>query len=316
MSCVCAIGLSELLSPGGVFPRQAPAGFGRAHRSPDDSVSRARQALQRRLQPVRPGQQRVGSDFNAVHHNPAGGGRAQRKFSLDRRGGQSAHAFFQNESPRSPVVRVGLRPNDEEVGDGAVGNPRLFAVQPKAAAGFFGAGTHRAGVGSAVGLGESEAADEFARRHSREIFALLRVVAEGENGMHRQRRLHRHRGAVAGIHPLYFARDESLGDRPDRRAAELRGKRRPEKSARAHFRNQFAVKALFAEGGNDSRREDGLRKVARGVAHLPLVGGKLLLQKQRVVGMKSGSHFFSGGKGRESCRPTFKHRVKPRNRRW
>jgi hypothetical protein len=50
-----------------------------------------------------------------------------------------------------------------------------------------------------VGLGEAEAADEFAGGELGQLFAALRLAAIGIDRVHDQRRLHRHRRAESGI---------------------------------------------------------------------------------------------------------------------
>ena len=62
---------------------------------------------------------------------------------------------------------VGARPDDGDVGDRAVGDPHLLAVQDPVVAVAAGAGAHRAGIGAGVGLGQAEAADRLAGGHPR-----------------------------------------------------------------------------------------------------------------------------------------------------
>jgi hypothetical protein len=68
-----------------------------------------------------------------------------------------------------------LGPDDGDVGDGAGGDPHLFAVEDVFVAVFAGAGGHAAGVGAEAGLGEAEAAELFAGGELGEPFLLLLV---------------------------------------------------------------------------------------------------------------------------------------------
>ncbi|KAF5299039.1 hypothetical protein FQA39_LY19195 [Lamprigera yunnana] len=63
-------------------------------------------------------------------------------------------------------------PDHEHIGDGAVGDPHLAALELVAAIDLVGAGGHAAGVGAVVGLGQAEAADELAAGHCRVLSAL------------------------------------------------------------------------------------------------------------------------------------------------
>ena len=56
-------------------------------------------------------------------------------------------------------------PDDRDVGDRAVGDPHLGAVQDPVVAVASRARAHRAGVGAGVRLGQAEAADRLAGRH-------------------------------------------------------------------------------------------------------------------------------------------------------
>ena len=85
---------------------------------------------------------------------------------------------------------VGPRPHDGDVGDGAVGDPHLGAVEHPVVAVALGRGAHAAGVGAEVGLGQAEAADRLAGRHARQPLLLLLLGAERVDREHRQRALH------------------------------------------------------------------------------------------------------------------------------
>ena len=67
-----------------------------------------------------------------------------------------------------PAVVRSARPDDGDVGDRAVGDPHLRAVEHPVGAVEAGAGAHRGRVGAGVGLGQPEAADRLAGGHPRQ----------------------------------------------------------------------------------------------------------------------------------------------------
>jgi len=72
-------------------------------------------------------------------------------------------------STRKPVhLAVQSRPHDRDVGDVAVGDPALHAVEHEAAVRALRAGAHAGGVRAEVRFGEAEAADRLAARHPRQ----------------------------------------------------------------------------------------------------------------------------------------------------
>ena len=180
-------------------------------------------------------------------------------------------------------LAVELRPDHGDVGDRRVGDPHLVAGEPIAAGDFLGAGDHRAGIGAVVGLGEAEAADELAAGELRQIFAALRFRAVIVDRVHDQRRLHRHRRAVAGIDPLDLARDQAVGDIAEAGAAVFFRDGRAEQAERAHLADDRRIVAFVAERLEHARKQLVLRIVARGVAHHALFFGQLALKVERVV---------------------------------
>ena len=129
---------------------------------------------------------------------------------------------FSSTKPRMrAVVRRRLRPDDEDVGDRGVGDPRLGAGQPVAAVHLLRPRPHAARIGAGVGLGQAEAADPLAGGELRQVLPALRVAAVGIDRIHDERGLHAHHRAIAGIDPLDLARDEPIGHVGRARAAEL-----------------------------------------------------------------------------------------------
>src|SRR3546814_14491366 len=86
-------------------------------RSPADAVARAVEAAEGAFQPRHMRKQRILANLDPVHHDLAGDRGAQGYFPLDFRRRQALQALFQDEPPDRTVVRVGFRPDDEDVGD-------------------------------------------------------------------------------------------------------------------------------------------------------------------------------------------------------
>ena len=79
--------------------------------------------------------------------------------------------------PRGPAAGIGLGIDHQRVGDRAVGDPHLAAVDDVAVALLLGAGRHRHHVGAGVRLRHRQRADMLAGNQLRQIFPLLRLVA-------------------------------------------------------------------------------------------------------------------------------------------
>mmetsp|Transcript_55832 Transcript_55832/g.147600 ORF Transcript_55832/g.147600 Transcript_55832/m.147600 type:complete len:274 (+) Transcript_55832:438-1259(+) len=155
-----------------VLARRAVARLRRAQRAPRDAVARAVEAAEGAPEPLGLGQQGRGRGDDAVEGDGARGGGAQRELALDLGRCEARHAALEHET--ADVARVVLGPHDEDVGDGRVGDPHLGARQDVAAVSLLArTRRHAAGVGSVVGLGEAEAADELARGKVREQACLL-----------------------------------------------------------------------------------------------------------------------------------------------
>ena len=139
-----------------------------------------------------------------------------------------------------------------------------------------------------VGLGEAKAADDLAGCELRQVFAALRLAAELEDGMHDQRGLHRHGGAIAGIDPLDLPRDQSIGDVAEPGSAVLFRDRRAEKAQRSHFLHDGGIEALLAIVEEDAGKQLVLGIAARGVAHHAFFRGELAFEVERIVPVEVG----------------------------
>ena len=114
---------------------------------------------------------------------------------------------------------VGASPDDRHVGDRAVGDPHLLSVQDPVVAVTPRAGTHRAGIRSGVGLGQTEAPERLPSGHRREPMLLLLLRAPAVNRKHRERALHRHQTADPAVAGLEFHARQPVRGRTRARAA-------------------------------------------------------------------------------------------------
>ncbi len=257
-----------------------PAEFRRPHRAPDDAVARIVEAAERAGETLRIRQQVLLRHHRAVEHDLAGDRGAQAELAFDRRRRETLGAALDQEAADDAVE---LRPHHRDVGDRGVRDPHLVAGQPVAVGDLLGPRRHRAGVGAVVGLGQAEAAEHFAGRELRQIFAALRLGAVGIDRVHHQRRLHRHHRAVAGIDTFHFTGNEPVADVAEAGAAVLLRDGGAEEPERAHLVDDLAIEALLAIGGEHARKQLVLGVAVRGVAHHALVGRQFAFEIERVL---------------------------------
>ena len=96
------------------------------------------------------------------------GDREAGRVGVDDEGADAARALR-----RRIVLVAGAREDDVEVGDAAVRDPGLLAVEDVAVAVGARRARHRGDVGAGVGLGERERGDRLAARHARQVARLL-----------------------------------------------------------------------------------------------------------------------------------------------
>src|SRR5216117_1367965 len=109
---------------------------------------------------------------------------------MDLAGFESLGALLHQEAA-DPLLAAG--PDDRQVGDVAVRDPALGAIEDPVLAVTAGPGRHSGRIGAKLRFGQTEAADHLAGRHSRKpaLLLLLRpVVMDGE---HAKRTLHRNK---------------------------------------------------------------------------------------------------------------------------
>ena len=122
-----AIGRPNCSRVTGVVDRGLEAVAGRAERAEHDAEPRLGQARQRPAQPAAPraARRRAGQP-NARQHQLAGDRGAQRQLVVDVARGEAGGAGRHDEAADA---LVGARPHDRDVGDRAVGDPHLGAVE-------------------------------------------------------------------------------------------------------------------------------------------------------------------------------------------
>ncbi len=168
---------------------------------------------------------------------------------------------------------LGLRPDDGDVGDAAVRDPRLRAVEDPRVAVFARVRAHAAGVRAEVGLGETEAADRLAGGKLRNPVVALLFRAVGVDRIHDETRLHGRERAQARVAALELLHDQAVGH-----VAEA-GKvvfldRRAEQPHLRHLRHEVVGKLLLAIRMLDDRKHFLIDEIAHGLAHHQLLFGE------------------------------------------
>src|SRR5206468_2855566 len=158
------------------------------------------QAGERAFEALDAGEQVFLRNERLVHHHFARDRGAQAELAVDRGRRQALGALLDEEAAYLSVL--GLRPDDEQIGNRRVADPGLGAGEAVAARDFLRPRLHARGVGAVVGLGEAEAADQLAPGELREIFLLVRLGAEFVDRRHHERALHAHGRAVTRVDAL------------------------------------------------------------------------------------------------------------------
>ena len=184
--------LSELHAVQRVLAGTKPAIFSRAQCAPGNAVACLVQATEWAFEAADVGQYIGFRHKHIVHDDFAGDGGTQAHFSLDLRRCQAFHAYFEDKAvnrllPADVAIRVSqLGPDDEHIGNRAVGDPHFGALEHEAAVHRLGTRQHAGRVRAMVGLCQSKAANPFAGGQFRQIFFFLRVAAIGVDRMHDQ----------------------------------------------------------------------------------------------------------------------------------
>ena len=133
--------------------------------------------------------------------------RPQRDLVLDLLGVVARRAFLHEESLDPAVLDV-AGPHHDDIGDGAVADPLLRAVDHVGIAVAARRGLQCDRVGPVVGLGERERADLLQPGHRRQPLLLLLLGAQHEDRLHREATMDHQECAHAPVAPGHLHRDQ------------------------------------------------------------------------------------------------------------
>ena len=269
----------------GVLEGGLVAVHGRAEAAPGDAVARLVEAHQGVLDADRLGQQVGGRDAAVLEAELGGDRGAQRELAVLIAGGEARRALLDEEAADAVV---GLRPDHGDVGDRAVGDPLLGAVEDPAVAVAAGGGAHAARVRAEVGLGEAEAADRLARRQGREPAVALLLRAEGVDRVHHQAALHRDEAAQPGVAALELLHDQAVGDVVQAGQVVLVDGG-AEQVELGHLGHQLDRETAVAVALFDDRFEPLVDPGAHGVAHQALLFAQKIVDMQKIESRENGS---------------------------
>ena len=269
-----------------------PAVFRRAQRAPRDAVARAVQTSEWTFQPTHLRKHVLLGAEHVVHHDLAGDARAQAYLAVNRRSAQPLPTLLENEPANVPCVV--FCPDDEDVGNRTVRDPRLCSGQRVSAGDFLRTRHHAAWVGTVIRFGQAEAADPLAGCELRNELLFQGGRAELVDGCHHERALHAHHRAVPGIDALDLARDEPVAHVAETRTAVLLGKGDGEHVELAELAvDGFCPGALAAKRLEHARCELLLTVSAGRVAHHTFLVRQLLFEHEWVAPVEAGV----GGRG-------------------
>ena len=171
---------------------------------------------------------------------------------LDLLGHEARGAFLDDEALDA---FIGHRPDDGDVGQIAVGDPHLGAVDDPVAAVLLGVGLHVGRIGAAVRFGQAEAADDLAAGHARQVFTALLFRTVGVNRVHAQRALNRDEAADAGIAALQLLADQAVADAVQAGATVFFRQRGAQQTHGRDFRHQLLRETALVERLADDRND-------------------------------------------------------------
>lgn len=154
-------GDTELLAVQGVVSGLGQAELGSTEGTPGNTEASVVQAAEGSLETVDVGEEVLGRDLNIVHHDHTGDRGTERELALDLGGRETLHALLKDETLDLAAVGEILGPDNKDVGNGRVGDPGLGAAQDVVSIDLASNSLHRAGIGTVVGLGQSEASNNL-----------------------------------------------------------------------------------------------------------------------------------------------------------
>src|SRR5262249_42348895 len=165
------------------------------------------------------------------------------------------------------AVLAQLGPHHRDVGDVAVGDPALRAVEHVLVTLAARRGAHAGWIRAEVGLGQAEAADGRARRQLRQPLLALLLRSVGVDRIHHEPRLDAREGPETAIAALQLLVDQAVGDLAEAGAAVLLGQRRAEEAERRQPGNDLHREAALAKRLRHEWDVFVLDEAPRGVAH-------------------------------------------------
>jgi hypothetical protein len=176
-------------------------------------------------------EQVLGGDAHVGEADRGGRGRADAHLVLVRPMANAFPGRLDDERGNLAARPVGAGEHGIQVGDAAVGDPDLLAVQDPAAVGLPACGRpQRRGVRPGTGFGQAEGGNHLAARQLREVAGALRRVAEQQDALHADGAVRadgqRHRGVVAAG----LAQDPRIGRVRQAESAMLLGDDEPEQA--------------------------------------------------------------------------------------
>src|SRR5690606_12898229 len=164
--------------------------------------------------------------------------------------------------------------HDRGIGQVAVRDPHLRAVQYPVLAVALRPRLHIPGVRTTLRLGQAETAYGFAPRHRRQPSLLLLFRTERVNRVHHKAALHRHETPEPAVASLQFLADQPVRDAVETGAViALYGT--AEQPEFRNLRNEFPWEVMVLEGLPNDRDDLRVDELADGILHHALFIGKL-----------------------------------------
>ena len=132
-------------------------------------------------------------------------------------------------------MRFGLGPDHEHIGNRAVRDPHLGAIDDVATVGFLGDGLHSRRVGPGIGFGQTKAPDQRACSQTRQVFLALLVASIGVDRIHHEGALYAHHRPIPAVDAFDFAGDKTIAHIARTQTAELFGDGHTQQTHLAHL---------------------------------------------------------------------------------
>ena len=189
---------------------------------------------------------------------------------MDVRGTETRRARRDDEPANT---RVGLRPDDREIGNGPVRDPHFGTVEHPVGAVAPRVRPHARRIASEVRLGQTKAADGLPPRHAGKPALFLPFVAETSDREHPERALNGGEAAHARISGFQFQACEAVRNRARARAP-VAVQVHTQQAERAQLAAELARQDAFFEPVRDGRQHAVAYPAAYGIANQALFVGE------------------------------------------